>query len=248
MGQAVERKPDAGAVVVDAAQDHRAAELTPEAEELVTAQPVHGDDAVVEPRRRCRRHERARERDVPVIALKVGRTEDSKAMVTAHSGALAGEHGAYEALFDAYGVHEVLTLEEMADAMELFSSPRRVSGGSGIVALFDSGGERALFVDRAHDLALVSRAVYTVVLVGLMAAAIERVSSLVPLTPGGAGFAEIGTIAWLVANSLDPVEVVAGVLVYRFFLIALEVPLGGLLLGVWAWFQRSPRTPLGTAR
>ena len=38
-------------------------------------------------------------------------------------GALAGEHGAYEALFDAYGAHEVLTLEEMADAMELFSSP-----------------------------------------------------------------------------------------------------------------------------
>ena len=82
----------------------------------------------------------------------------------------------------------------------------------------------------------------------LMAAAIERVSSLVPLTPGGAGFAEIGTIAWLVANGLDPVEVVAGVLVYRFFLIAMEVPLGGLLLGVWAWFQRSPRTPLGSAR
>jgi acyl-CoA synthetase (NDP forming) len=96
--------------------------------------------------------DRARERDVPVIALKVGRTEGSKTMVTAHSGALAGEHGAYEASFDAYGVHEVLTLEEMADAMELFSAPRRVSGGSGIVALCDSGGERALFVDRADDL------------------------------------------------------------------------------------------------
>ncbi len=40
-------------------------------------------------------------REVPVIALKVGRTEGSKAMVTAHSGALAGEHGAFEALFDA---------------------------------------------------------------------------------------------------------------------------------------------------
>ena len=66
--------------------------------------------------------ERASSLDVPVIALKVGRTEGSKAMVTAHSGALAGEHGAYEALFDAYGAHEVLTLEEMADAMELFSS------------------------------------------------------------------------------------------------------------------------------
>ena len=97
--------------------------------------------------------ERASSLDVPVIALKVGRTEGSKAMVTAHSGALAGEHGAYEALFDAYGAHEVLTLEEMADAMELFSSPRRVSGGGrGIASVHDSGGERALFVDRAHDL------------------------------------------------------------------------------------------------
>ncbi|HEX7248623.1 MAG TPA: acetate--CoA ligase family protein [Actinomycetota bacterium] len=96
---------------------------------------------------------RAHELDVPVIALKVGRTERSKAMVTAHSGALAGEHGAYEALFDAYGVHEVLTLEEMADAMELFSSPRRVGGAArGIASVHDSGGERALFVDRAHDL------------------------------------------------------------------------------------------------
>ena len=95
---------------------------------------------------------RAAERDVPVIALKVGRTEASKRMVTAHSGALAGEHGAYEAVFDAHGVHEVFTLEEMADAMELFSSPRRVTTGSGLASLHDSGGERALFVDRAHDL------------------------------------------------------------------------------------------------
>jgi uncharacterized membrane protein YbhN (UPF0104 family) len=81
----------------------------------------------------------------------------------------------------------------------------------------------------------------------LMAAAIERLSSLVPLTPGGAGVAEIGTIAWLVANGLDPVAVVAGVLVYRFFLIAMEVPVGGLLLGGWAWLQRAPRRAQGPA-
>ena len=103
---------------------------------------------------------RAHELDVPVIALKVGRTEGSKAMVTAHSGALAGEHGAYEALFDAHGVHEVLTLEEMADAMELFSSPRRAGGAArGIASVHDSGGERALFVDRAHDIGVAFAAV-----------------------------------------------------------------------------------------
>ena len=94
----------------------------------------------------------AADADVPVIALKVGRTERSKSMVTAHSGALAGEDGAYEALFEAYGVVRVATLDEMADAMELFSSPRRVTTGGGIASIHDSGGERVLFVDVAADL------------------------------------------------------------------------------------------------
>jgi acyl-CoA synthetase (NDP forming) len=94
----------------------------------------------------------ASNRDVPVIALKVGRTERSKSMVTAHSGALAGEDGAFEALFDAHGVLRVRTLDEMADAMELFSCPRRVTTGSGIASIHDSGGERALLVDVAADL------------------------------------------------------------------------------------------------
>jgi acetate---CoA ligase (ADP-forming) len=95
---------------------------------------------------------KANERNVPVLALKVGRTEGSKEMVVAHSGALAGEHGAYEAVFDAHGVHGCRDLEEMADSIELFSSPRRVVSGAGIASLHDSGGERALFVDLADDL------------------------------------------------------------------------------------------------
>jgi acyl-CoA synthetase (NDP forming) len=95
---------------------------------------------------------RAAEKGVAVLALKVGRSAASQAMVTAHSGALAGEHGAYEALFDAYGVHEMRTLDEMADTMELFSSPRRVSGGSGIASVHDSGGERAMVVDLAGEI------------------------------------------------------------------------------------------------
>ena len=95
---------------------------------------------------------KANERGVPVLALKVGRTEGAKEMVVAHSGALAGEHGVYEAVFDAHGVHECRDLEELADTIELFSSPRRVVSGTGIASLHDSGGERALFVDLAEDL------------------------------------------------------------------------------------------------
>ena len=97
--------------------------------------------------------ERASSLDVPVIALKVGRTEGSKAMVTAHSGALAGEHGAYEALFDAYGACTRCSRSRRWQTRWSCSRPRRVSGGGrGIASVHDSGGERALFVDRAHDL------------------------------------------------------------------------------------------------
>jgi putative heme transporter len=83
----------------------------------------------------------------------------------------------------------------------------------------------------------------------IMAAAIERLGTLIPLTPGGTGVAEIGTIAWLVATGLDPVQAVAGVLLYRVFLVVMEIPLGGVLLAGWAWLQRSsPRhTAAGAA-
>lgn len=93
----------------------------------------------------------AAERDVPVVALKVGRTSTSGRLVTAHSGALAGDDAAYEALFDAYGVARVGTLNEMADLLELLGAERRAAPG-GLAAILDSGGERAHLVDAAADL------------------------------------------------------------------------------------------------
>src|SRR5918998_5953211 len=93
----------------------------------------------------------AAERDVPVVVLKVGRTASSRRLVTAHSGALAGDDAAYEALFDAYGVARVGTLNEMADLLELLGAERRAAPG-GLAAILDSGGERAHLVDAAADL------------------------------------------------------------------------------------------------
>ena len=95
--------------------------------------------------------ETAAERDVSVVALKVGRTETSGSLVTAHSGAMAGDEAAYDALFDAYGVTRVGTLNEMADLLELLGSGRRAAPG-GLAAIHDSGGERAHLVDAASDL------------------------------------------------------------------------------------------------
>src|ERR687893_159293 len=69
----------------------------------------------------------------------------------AHSGALAGDDAAYEALFDAYGVARVGSLNEMADLLELLGAERRAVPG-GLAAILDSGGERAHLVDAAADL------------------------------------------------------------------------------------------------
>lgn len=98
---------------------------------------------------------RAAEQDVPVVALTVGTSGPGAAMVAAHSGALAGGDGAWEALFDAYGVLRVGDLDELADTLELFAAGRRARpGSSGIATVHDSGAERAMVVDLADRLAV----------------------------------------------------------------------------------------------
>lgn len=72
----------------------------------------------------------------------------------------------------------------------------------------------------------------------IAAAAIERLGTIIPLTPGGAGVAEAGTIAWLIAAGLDPTQAVAGVLLYRTFVVVMEIPVGGIFLAGWAWLNR----------
>jgi len=75
----------------------------------------------------------------------------------------------------------------------------------------------------------------TVVAVGFT---VERVLSMLPFTPGGAGLAEAGSIAVLVSLGGDPVTMTAGVLLYRGFAFLLEIPVGGAGLLAWFWHQR----------
>ena len=93
---------------------------------------------------------KAADRGIPVVALKVGRGQAARAMVAAHSGALAGDDGAYQALFDAFGVAQVATLDELADTCELLAGRRAHPGG--LAAIHDSGGERAHLLDLAEQL------------------------------------------------------------------------------------------------
>jgi acyl-CoA synthetase (NDP forming) len=91
----------------------------------------------------------AAERDVPVVALKTGRTERGAQLALAHSGALAGEDGAYDALFAQYGVRRVTSIDELMDSLELFASGVRPPTPY-VSAIHDSGGQRALMGDLAE--------------------------------------------------------------------------------------------------
>jgi len=94
--------------------------------------------------------EAAATRDIPVVALKVGREAAAKRLVTAHSGALAGEDAVFEAVFEAHGVVRVRSLNEMADTLELLCAGRRARAGA-LAAIHDSGGERAHLIDAAAE-------------------------------------------------------------------------------------------------
>lgn len=85
---------------------------------------------------------------IPIVALKVGRTERAAELTVSHSGAMAGDDDTYDALFDRYGVQRVDDMDELATALILFSQMHPVGPG-GLVCLHDSGGERQLMVDLA---------------------------------------------------------------------------------------------------
>jgi uncharacterized membrane protein YbhN (UPF0104 family) len=76
------------------------------------------------------------------------------------------------------------------------------------------------------------------VTVVLAAFTVDRIMSMVVLTPGGAGFAEAGAAAALVALGGAPAAMAAGVLLYRGFTFALEIPVGGGWLVGWLWGNR----------
>jgi len=91
---------------------------------------------------------KATDRKIPIVAIKVGRTRKSAEMAISHSGTIAGDDATYEALFDRYGVHRAVDMDEMATALILFASMNPIGPG-GLISLHDSGGEQQLMVDLA---------------------------------------------------------------------------------------------------
>ena len=94
--------------------------------------------------------EKARERNVPVVMLKVGKSPMGAAMALTHTGAISGNHAAYEALARRYGIIEVHDFGELIATLQMFQSPRRPGTGN-LATIFESGGLMELTADIAHQ-------------------------------------------------------------------------------------------------
>lgn len=94
---------------------------------------------------------RAHDGGIPTVVLPVGGSPTGQAMVAAHSGALAGGDAAWQAFCDDVGAVRVRDMAEFADTVEIFSMRRRAGTGGRVATVHDSGAERAMIADLAHE-------------------------------------------------------------------------------------------------
>ena len=88
----------------------------------------------------------------PIMAVKVGRSDQAQAAAMAHSGSLAGETRVTDAALDAAGVIRCRDLDELLETAELVEGVRRTGrrvgrGRTGVVTV--STGEASLIADMA---------------------------------------------------------------------------------------------------
>ena len=97
-------------------------------------------------RRAC---EHARGVGKPVVAVKIGGSEESRRAALAHTGSLAGSLQCFDAVAETVGVIRVDTLDEAVEAAEYFSHAP-VPKGPRLGAMTFSGGMKGLMLEAAE--------------------------------------------------------------------------------------------------
>lgn len=91
----------------------------------------------------------ALERDVPVIALKAGRTPAGQAAAASHTGALASEDRVVDAFLERHGIWRARDLDDLVRATALHLRPKRPRG-NGVVIISNSGASCVQSADAAE--------------------------------------------------------------------------------------------------
>ncbi|TMH67912.1 MAG: acetate--CoA ligase family protein [Betaproteobacteria bacterium] len=92
----------------------------------------------------------ARERDVPIVALKAGRTASGQKAASSHTGALATEDRVVDAFFERHGIWRASDPQELVSAAELYLGGRRPRGKR-LVFISNSGASCVMAADYAEQ-------------------------------------------------------------------------------------------------
>src|SRR3954462_9584874 len=92
----------------------------------------------------------ARRRNVPIVALKAGRTASGQKAASTHTGALATEDRVVDAFFERHGIWRAADPQELVLAAELYLSARRPRGKR-LVFISNSGASCVMAADYAEE-------------------------------------------------------------------------------------------------
>lgn len=92
----------------------------------------------------------ARERGVPIVVLKAGRTASGQKAASSHTGALASEDRVVDAFFEQHGIWRARDPQHLVSAAELYLSGRRPRGKR-LVVLSNSGASCVMAADHAES-------------------------------------------------------------------------------------------------
>ena len=121
---------------------------------------------------------RARASGKPIIALKLGRTERSRAMARSHTGTVTGDSWVYDVAFRQAGILTARDVDDLVDRIQFFDQlpTERWSAVRGLAVLTGTGG----FASLAADLAVEE---------GVDVPEVERLSQWIGTVVPGAEFA-----------------------------------------------------------
>jgi len=91
----------------------------------------------------------ARDLGKPIVALKVGRSEQARAATISHTASLAGSDAGAQALLARLGIGRVTSLSGLLETLKLLHVAGPLASGR-IASMSCSGGEASLIADMAH--------------------------------------------------------------------------------------------------
>ena len=95
----------------------------------------------------------ARERGIPIVALKAGRSASGAAAAASHTGALVNADGVVDAFFRRHGIWRTDDFEGIVQTAELYLKGNRRSGRN-LVIISNSGSSCVMLADAADSLGL----------------------------------------------------------------------------------------------